>query len=382
MNSRAVTVGDIADIVMGQAPPSSQCNTAGEGLPFVKAGEFSTRHPTVREWTTRPLKMAKPDDILVCVVGATCGKVNRANAEYAIGRSVAAVRPRAGVDSDFMYRFLQTQTGRLRRGSQGLAQGVITREMLGKVSLVLPPIEEQRRIAAILDQADALRAKRREALAHLDDLTQSIFLDMFGDAKSLPIPLADVVTDMKGGKSLVGDDPNASTTNRVLKISAVTSNHFRPGESKPVPDTYVPDASHFVRTGDLLFSRANTTELVGAVAYVWSAPDNLLLPDKLWRFVWRDPSSVDPLFVWALFRTREVRQELSSRSSGTGGSMKNISKAKLMQMPVRWAGPLDQARYGNAVRRVRAVAGAQTRASEESVRLFSALQSRAFSGRV
>ena len=62
--------------------------------------------------------------------------------------------------------------------------------------------------------------------------------------------------------------------------------------------------------------------------------------------------------------------------------MKNISKAKLMQMPVRWAGPLDQARYGNAVRRVRAVAGAQTRASEESVRLFSALQSRAFSGRV
>ena len=55
--------------------------------------------------------------------------------------------------------------------------------MSGRLPIPLPPLEEQRRIADILDRADALRAKRREALALLDDLAQSIFLDMFGDAR-------------------------------------------------------------------------------------------------------------------------------------------------------------------------------------------------------
>jgi type I restriction enzyme S subunit len=53
-----------------------------------------------------------------------------------------------------------------------------------KLSLVLPPLKEQRRIAEVLDRAEALRAKRRAALAQLDTLTQSIFLDLFGDPKS------------------------------------------------------------------------------------------------------------------------------------------------------------------------------------------------------
>ena len=80
----------------------------------------------------------------------------------------------------------------------------LNREDAYRRRCLLPPIDEQRRIAAILDQADALRAKRHEALAHLDDLTQSIFLDMFGDPvinvrgwESLP--LTDVCHAYSGG---------------------------------------------------------------------------------------------------------------------------------------------------------------------------------------
>jgi type I restriction enzyme, S subunit len=62
----------------------------------------------------------------------------------------------------------------------------LNREDAYRVRVLLPPIEEQRRIAAILDKADELRAKRRAALAHLDSLTQSIFLDMFGDPSINP----------------------------------------------------------------------------------------------------------------------------------------------------------------------------------------------------
>jgi type I restriction enzyme, S subunit len=64
-------LGDFTEIVMGQAPPGSDCNKSGRGAVFVKAGEFNGRRPLIREWTTNPLKLARVGDVLVCVVGAT-----------------------------------------------------------------------------------------------------------------------------------------------------------------------------------------------------------------------------------------------------------------------------------------------------------------------
>lgn len=187
MTFESIELGEIVEIVMGQAPPGAACNKDGNGTVFVKAGEFQERSPAIREWTTQPLKMAAPNDSLVCVVGATSGKVNYSAFECAIGRSVAAVRPQVGrIDPAFLFQFLLTKVEQLRDRSQGAAQGVITREMLQSLKLVLPPLPEQRRIAAILDKADTLRSKRREAMAQLDRLAQSIFVGMFGDPVTNP----------------------------------------------------------------------------------------------------------------------------------------------------------------------------------------------------
>jgi type I restriction enzyme S subunit len=71
---------------------------------------------------------------------------------------------------------------------------------VAKIRVPIPPIDEQRRIADILDRADVLRAKRREALALLEDLTQSIFLDMFGDSVVIDsVKLGDVLTFVTSG---------------------------------------------------------------------------------------------------------------------------------------------------------------------------------------
>lgn len=183
---KVADLGDVAEFVMGQAPPGKACNLAGEGTPFVKAGEFTGQRPIIREWTTKPLKYGSRTDVFVCVVGATAGKINL-GIDCAIGRSVAAVKPRASELSQFyLYRFLQTQVQRLRGNSQGVAQGVITREMLHSLQIPLPPLPEQKRIAAILDAADALRAKQRESIEQLDSLTQATFLEMFGDPVTNP----------------------------------------------------------------------------------------------------------------------------------------------------------------------------------------------------
>jgi type I restriction enzyme S subunit len=258
--------------------------------------------------------------------------------------------------------------------------------LLKELRIPLPPLAEQRRIADVLDRADALRAKRLAALAQLDALAKSIFLDMFGDPDKNPkrwplCPVADYVVALQGGKSV---DPESGVNPlarfRVLKISAVTGMRFLPGESKPVPASYEPPVSHFVRRGDLLFSRANTSDLVGAVAFVEDVPDNLLLPDKLWRFVWRQPPSVEPRFVWALFQTQAVREEISRRATGTSGSMKNISQEKVLAIetilpPLRLQ--REFVRRAGAVDHLRAVSAASL---AELNALFASLQQRAFAG--
>jgi len=241
------------------------------------------------------------------------------------------------VSPDFFYHLLGSDFvyAEFVRRAAGATVKNLNIDLVKGVQLPLPPLEEQRRIAEVLDRAEALRAKRRAALAQLDTLTPSVFLDLFGEEDRNPMGwpikrVCDYVAEFQGGKSIESESgENAVTVSRVLKVSAVTGMKFLPHESKAVPDSYQPPLEHFTKPGDLLFSRANTTELVGAVAYVETTPSNLLLSDKLWRFVWCQPPTVEPLFVWALFQTPTVRREIARRATGTSGSMKNISQAKV-----------------------------------------------------
>ena len=146
-------LGEVATFVMGQAPAGSDCNKDGIGTPFVKAGEFGESRPVIREWTTDPKKFAKDSDVLICVVGATCGKINL-GANCAIGRSAAAIRPVPNaLDQFYLHYYLEGQVQTFRAGSLGAAQTVISREMLSEMALPLPPLNEQKRIVEVLDAA-------------------------------------------------------------------------------------------------------------------------------------------------------------------------------------------------------------------------------------
>ncbi|WP_280202802.1 MULTISPECIES: restriction endonuclease subunit S [Nocardia] len=87
----------------------------------------------------------------------------------------------SATDADLRWLFHRLGSLGLTQLNRAAAVPGLNREDAYRKAITLPPIEEQRRIAAILDHADALRAKRREALARLEELTQSIFIDMFGD---------------------------------------------------------------------------------------------------------------------------------------------------------------------------------------------------------
>jgi len=265
-------------------------------------------------------------------------------------------------------------------------QATVRRDDLQKLKVPLPPLPEQRRIAAILDKADALRAKRREAIAKLDQLLQSVFLDMFGDPvtnpKGWPTARAgEVFSEFVGGKNVACPDESGSPY-RILKVSAVTRKTYLPHESKPAPSDFSPPASTLVQAGDLLFSRANTSELVAATAYVWSTPKNMVLPDKLWKLILGSNQDVDVMYIWELFKNESFRRDLAKTASGTSGSMKNISKSKLRQVTLLMPPFEIQEKFGKICRTIHAQIKLLADAEAKAEKTFVSLQQRAFSGQL
>lgn len=166
---------------MGQAPPGEECNKSGIGMPFVKAGEFGVERPLIREWTTKPLKIGKKEDVFLCVVGATCGKINYGE-DCAIGRSVAALRPKVdSLQQRYLYYFMSLLVDKLRRGALGAAQTVISKEMISEIDINLPPLLIQKKV---VEKLDAIIAEIDKAIAATETNiknTEALFLSYLSE---------------------------------------------------------------------------------------------------------------------------------------------------------------------------------------------------------
>ena len=297
---------------------------------------------------------------------------------------MALVPDRRLVDTRYLYYFL-TQLD-LYRLTSSTTVPALRKSTLETIRFPAPSLSEQQRIAAILDKADAIRRKRQEALDALIDLRVSQFdrwfSPLFGTtAEDDYVPVSSFVKRFEGGINLgTPERPSPDTRDFILKVSAVTWGDYRQEECKPLPSDYSPPLEHYVRAGDLLFSRANTTELVGATVYVFETPSNRVLPDKLWRFVWDDPAKVEPLFVWALFNHPRIRYEIGRRATGTSGSMKNVSMEKVLSIRVPWPQIDDQRRFARYLQEDRSLRNTMARSSEDAKHLFECLVQRAFRG--
>lgn len=219
------------------------------------------------------------------------------------GMNLLLLRPdKKQVIPEYLYYGLRSNAVRTyirARCKRAVNQASINQKELGAIELNVPSLSEQRRIVDILSRAEGVVRLRREAQKKAAELIPALFLDMFGDPASNPknwpiLSVRDFVTRFEAGKNVQAGGNGASEFH-ILKISAVTSGEYIETEAKPAPLSYTPPTSYIVREGDLLFSRANTKELVGATALVHSTNGKTLLPDKLWRFVWAQP--VSPLYI-------------------------------------------------------------------------------------
>jgi len=159
----------------------------------------------------------------------------------------------------------------------------------------------------------------------------------------------------------------------VLKVSAVTWGKFRSQENKALFPDFDPKGIPTVQAGDLLISRANTVELVGAVTIAKEDHPNLILSDKTLRLN-PDLNLSNPVYLLHWLRTKDARQHLESHATGTSGSMRNISQENIRSTPIPLPPIAEQRRIAAILYRADAV----RRKRQEAIALTEELLRSAF----
>lgn len=215
----------------------------------------------------------------------------------------------------------------------------LPQNMMDNLFIPKPPFDEQITIAKkIKRKFSEIEKARKAAIEKKQDLNSILFkqqkkaLEILED---LPrVSLEDYLESIEAGKSIKTTElPAKKDELGVLKVSAVSWDKFQPDEAKSVLDGYSPPDLHRVKKGDLIISRANTIELVGAVVLVEKDYPNRLLSDKTLRLKLKE-GKVLPEYLLHILKLPEARKHIEDNATGTSNSMRNISQKSICSIPV------------------------------------------------
>ncbi len=239
------------------------------------------------------------------------------------------------VNKDYLRYALKDAISAMLKFTRGSTMKHVNRGDFLGTKIPLPPLATQKKIAAVLEKADQLRKDCHQMEQELNSLAQSVFIDMFGDPVTNPkgwevCTLSNVVESIQGGKSPKCESrPAMNNEWGILKLSAVSGGLYRPEQNKAILVDTLPNPDIELKQGDLLFTRKNTYELVGACAYVRETPEQLMLPDLIFRFQMPQKLKV---YLWGLFNNQSFKLKVRGLASGAAGSMPNIAKSKLYDL--------------------------------------------------
>ena len=261
----------------------------------------------------------------------------------------------------------------------------LNRESLLSYEAILPPLAEQRRIAEVLDRAEALQAKRRAALALLDPLTQAIFLDLFGDPEARGWPMATIADIAHPSSGSIRTGPFGSQLLHsefvdegvaVLGIDNAVANEFRWAERRFISEVKYRELKRYtVRPGDVLITIMGTC---GRCAVV---PDEVpvAINTKHLCCVTLQPKKCLPSFLHAYFLLHPLARRYLDRTT-KGAIMAGLNMGIIKAMPIPIPPLPIQRAFARQAAAVEKLKTAHRASLAELDALFAALQHRAFRG--
>ncbi len=304
--------------------------------------------------------------------------------------------PGPDVDTGYLFWCLRREAPRIANRGSGSTFAEVSKEVISRFEIPLPPLAEQRRIAAVLDRADALRRKRRESLRLLDEFLRSAFLEMFGDPVKRPstkVPegwdLLTVQEIQAGVENACAGGPFGSSLTRsdyVLEpgVPVIRGNNLVADVGVFVDEAfaYVTEAKaaelarNIALPGDVVFTQRGTIGQVARIPIDARYPRYLVSQSQMKLTV--NHGLIDSMYLVHYFLSPRARAELASRTLATGVPHINLGILKSFSVVVP---PLPlQKRFVVLLSRQAAAKERLQAADSEASLLFDSLAQRAFRG--
>ncbi|AEJ03416.1 restriction endonuclease subunit S [Stutzerimonas stutzeri] len=381
MSWPSVKLADVCNVIMGQAPEGSSYNEAGEGIPLLAgAGDFGEITPIPKKFTTEASKLSQSGDLILCI-RATIGDLNWSDRAYCLGRGVAGLRViEDKLDASYLWHFICTHKHELASKGTGSTFKQVNRTHIAEWEIPFPPLPEQKRIAAILDKADAIRRKRQQAIQLADDFLRAVFLDMFGElvtssgyANSQKYKLLELVDYI----DYRGKTPEKSESG----IPLITAKNVKSGYVDDEPREYIPEENYdawmtrgFPKRNDVLF----TTEApLGNVALLGEY-EKVAIGQRLVAL--RSKGKVTHEYLQFLLLHPFVQDLIYARSSGS--TVKGIRTKELYTIELPVPEMQKQREFSAIYWKSKSLTSNQESAHQLDVLNFGALSQKAFAGQL
>lgn len=318
---------DCCTIIAGQSPESKYYNTTGEGLPFFQGkADFGELYPAIRVYCSQPTKIAEKDDILLSV-RAPVGPTNLAPCKVCIGRGLTAIRPSEVLLTRYVLLFFRYFEAQLASKGTGTTFKAITQDVVKNLEIPIPPISEQERIVArieeLFSQLDAGVKTLKKTKAQLAVYRQAVLKEAF-EKVTIQVPLGSI-SESRLGKML-DKEKNVGEPRRYLRNINVRwfSVDLSDLLEMRIEDSEVDKYS--LRKGDLVICEGGEP---GRCA-VWETDDTIFYQKALHRVRFTDFSNPKfyMYFLWYAAQTGRLKPFF------TGTGIKHLTGQSLVKILV------------------------------------------------
>jgi len=389
---KTVTIGDVVDCAKTWSPLRSVPDDIFNYIDLSAIDQdtktiVGARKVVCGDAPSRARQLVTKGDILVATVRPNLNGVALVSEELdgsTASTGFCVLRPRNNsIDGAYLFQWVKSPTfvKEMVKKATGANYPAVSDRIIFESRIPLPSLEEQRQISAVLDRAEALKAKRRTALAHLDTLTQTILLDLFGDPGTNPkgFPLVELGEVLKviGGYAFKSDD-FSSEGKAVVRISNLDRDGIDLSDVARIPEAKLGKGAMFkVHPGDILIAMSGaTTGKLGVVPLKCS--EDLYQNQRVGNYRITNAEMIQRDFLLGLLRSDFYQRFLWQLA--WGAAQPNVSGGQLQSAVVPLPPLALQREFARRIAAVEKLNAAHRASLAEMDGLFASLQHRAFRG--